>query len=160
MKIPQKYVLSHQRCKYYAKHIPQLIHHATGNFNIQPDKAALSRIYESLSALHQARDLQVREAESALRKLSRTLQATSSQHAEELSSHNSGSHAQQIVHLDTQKFRIAKAAADLEVEGERLEQELDSLKQRLRDLDEQGVEGDESTRGIRAMDDATMCAYL
>ena len=45
----------------------QLIHHTIGNFNIQPDKLALGRINESLSALQQARDLRIREAESALR---------------------------------------------------------------------------------------------
>jgi len=45
----------------------QLIRHTIGNFNIQPDKLALGRINESLSALQQARDLRIREAESALK---------------------------------------------------------------------------------------------
>ena len=45
----------------------QLIHHTIGNFNILPDKQAVSRINESLSALQQARDLRLREAESALK---------------------------------------------------------------------------------------------
>ena len=44
----------------------QLIHDTIGNFNIQPDKTAISRIHESLSTLHQARELRVKEAESAL----------------------------------------------------------------------------------------------
>jgi len=45
----------------------QLIHHTIGNFNIQPDKLAVARINESLSTLQQARDLRVREAESAVK---------------------------------------------------------------------------------------------
>jgi kinetochore protein Spc24 len=45
----------------------QLIHHTIGNFNITPDKLAVLRINESLSTLQQARDLRVREAESALK---------------------------------------------------------------------------------------------
>lgn len=45
----------------------QLIHHTIGNFNILPDKLAVSRVNESLSTLQQARDLRVREAESALK---------------------------------------------------------------------------------------------
>lgn len=44
-----------------------LIQHTVGNFNIQPDKLAVSRINESLSTLQQARELRVREAESALK---------------------------------------------------------------------------------------------
>jgi kinetochore protein Spc24 len=45
----------------------QLIHHTIGNFNILPDKLAVSRINESLSTLQQARDLRLREAENALK---------------------------------------------------------------------------------------------
>lgn len=44
-----------------------LIRHTLGNFNIVPDKSAVARINESLSTLQQARDLRVREAESALK---------------------------------------------------------------------------------------------
>lgn len=72
--------------------------------------------------------------------------------------HDSGQHAEQIVELDTQKFRIAKAASDLEIESERLESELDMLKERLADLEAQGLEGDEGTRREREADDATMYA--
>ncbi|KFY86519.1 hypothetical protein V498_07489 [Pseudogymnoascus sp. VKM F-4517 (FW-2822)] len=46
-----------------------LIHHTIGNFNIQPDKLAVSRINESLSTLQQARDLRLREAENSLKTL-------------------------------------------------------------------------------------------
>lgn len=45
----------------------------------------------------------------------------SHQHNETVSAQNSTDHASQIVELDTQKFRVAKAASDLEIEGERLE---------------------------------------
>merc|ERR1711939_91652 len=47
-----------------------LIRHTIENFNIQPDKHAVARVNESLSTLQQARDLRVREAESALTQLS------------------------------------------------------------------------------------------
>lgn len=80
----------------------------------------------------------------------------SSQHNEVLSAHNSADHASHIVELDTRKFRIAKAASDLEIESERLEQELEGLKGRLHDLDIQGVEGNENTKAKREQDDPTM----
>ncbi|MCJ1250504.1 kinetochore-associated Ndc80 complex subunit spc24 [Trapelia coarctata] len=133
-----------------------LIHHTIGNFNIHPDKTAVSRIHESLSTLHQARDLRIREAESALKKLTRNLNTLSSQHAETVSSHSSATHASQIVELDTQKFRIAKAASDLEIEGERLEAELEGLKGRLQELELQGVEGDEMEKVRRESEDPTV----
>lgn len=80
----------------------------------------------------------------------------SNQHNETLSSHNGIDHASTIVELDTQKFRIAKAASDLEIEGERLEQELKGLHNRLQELEFQGVEGDEVARANREMDDPTL----
>lgn len=74
-------------------------------------------------------------------------------HQETVSHHSSAAHASQIVELDTQKFRIAKAAADLEIEGERLEAELEGLNGRLQELEIQGVEGDEIERGKREIED-------
>lgn len=88
--------------------------------------------------------------------LSRNLTTIGQQHSETVSSHNSVDHASQIVELDTQKFRIAKVASDLEIEGERLEQELEGLKGRLQELDIQGVEGDETMKARREIDDPTM----
>lgn len=73
-----------------------------------------------------------------------------------ISAHDSGRHASEIVQLDTKKFKIAKQASELEVDGERLEAELERLRNRLADLEEQGVEGDESTRRSRQADDPTM----
>lgn len=91
-----------------------------------------------------------------LTELSRSLATLSTQHNETLCSHSSMDHAAQIVELDTQKFRIAKAASDHEIEGERLEQELEGLKGRLQELDMQGVEGDEAMKAKREIDDPTM----
>jgi kinetochore protein Spc24 len=73
-----------------------------------------------------------------------------------LSAHSSTDHASHIVELDTRKFRIAKAASDLEIESERLEQDLEGLKGRLHDLDIQGIEGNENTKAKREQDDPTM----
>ena len=120
---------------------PQLIRHTISNFNIAPDKTAVSRVSESLSTLQQARDLRVREAEAALRRLGRTLGTLSSQHAEITASHSSTQHASEIARLDTQKFRVAKAASDLEMETERLQAQLADLQARLQELELQGVDG-------------------
>jgi kinetochore protein Spc24 len=102
----------------------------------------------------------MREAESSLRKLSRHLQALNTQHDEAVSAHDAGKHAAAMVELDTKKFRIAKAASELEIESERLESELDMLKERLADLEAQGVEGDEQTRREREADDAILLVLL
>ncbi|EAW14181.1 kinetochore Spc24 family protein [Aspergillus clavatus NRRL 1] len=133
-----------------------LIHHTIGNFNIQPDKQAVTRINDSLSTLQQSRELRKRDAESALRKLSRNLQALTTQHEEAVAAHDSAKHGAQMVELDTKKFRIAKAATEYEIEAERLEGELEMLKERLADLEAQGLEGDETTRREREADDATI----
>ncbi|KAK4126009.1 Spc24-domain-containing protein [Parathielavia appendiculata] len=125
-----------------------LIRHTIANFNIAPDKSAVSRISESLSTLQQARDLRVREAETSLRRLARTLNTLSSQHAELTSSHSSTQHASEISRLDTQKFRIAKAASDLEMETERLQAQLAELNARLQELELQGVDGADATSGV------------
>lgn len=52
-----------------------------------------------------------------------------------MSSHNPTEHAAQILALDTQKFKVAKEASDLEIEGERLEGELLSLEKQLGDAE-------------------------
>ncbi|EAU38066.1 conserved hypothetical protein [Aspergillus terreus NIH2624] len=133
-----------------------LIHHTIGNFNIHPDKQAVTRINDSLSTLQQSRDLRMRDAESALRKLSRHLHSLTAQHNEAVAAHDSSKHAAAMVELDTKKFRIAKSATELENESDRLESELEMLKERLADLEAQGLEGDEATRREREADDATI----
>ena len=79
-----------------------------------------------------------------------------SQHQEVVQSHSNADHASRIIELDTQKFRIAKAASDIEIESERLEQELESLKNSLHNLKSQGEEGSEAARSRRELDDPTM----
>ena len=78
------------------------------------------------------------------------------QYGEMLATNNTVDHASRIVELDTQKFRVAKTASDLEIEGQRLEQELEGLKSRLHELDIQGIEGNENARARREIDDPTM----
>lgn len=133
-----------------------LVRHTLANFSTGPDRAAVTRINDSLSTLETSRSLRINEAETALRKLSRQLATVSSQHRETTESHDSQRHASEIVDLDTKKFRVAKQAQELEVEGERLEAELDRLRRRLEDLDEQGVEGDAAARRMREADDPTV----
>ena len=88
--------------------------------------------------------------------LSRNLNTMQQQQQELISANSSVEHATRIVELDTRKFRVAKAASDLEIEGERLELELEGLRGRLHELDVQGLEGDYVTRAKREMDDPTM----
>jgi len=126
-----------------------LIRQTTGYFAIDADKEAVARVNESLATLQQARELRVREAESALKKLSRTLTTLNNHHNETISSHSSTKHASEIATLDTQKFRIAKTANDLEIESERLSSKLADLQARLQELELQGVDGgDNAKRGL------------
>jgi kinetochore protein Spc24 len=105
----------------------------------------VSRISESLSTLNQARELRLREAETALRRLARNQATLASQHSDLTASHSSAAHADQIARLDTQKFRIAKAASDAEVETERLQAQAADLAARLQELELQGVDGGVAT---------------
>lgn len=103
--------------------------------------------------------MRIREAETSLRKLSRTLKSLETNYEETVAAHDPAQHAQEILDLDAQKFRIAKAASDLEIESERLEGDLEMLKERLAELETQGLEGDETVRREREADDATMYAF-
>lgn len=78
------------------------------------------------------------------------------QHLETVLTNSSVDHASHIVELDTQKFRVAKAASDMEIDAGKLEQELENLKSRLYHLDIQGLEGDDAARARRELDDPTM----
>ncbi|KAM0795760.1 Spc24 subunit of Ndc80-domain-containing protein [Usnea florida] len=133
-----------------------LVQSTMANFHIDTDKIAIGRINESLSTLQQARDLRIREAENALKKLSRNFATLAQQHRETVSAQSSTDHASQIIELDTQKFRAAKAASDLEIEGERLEQELEGLRSRLQDLEVEGVEGDDLAKARRDVENPTI----
>lgn len=127
--------------------LSQLIRHTISNFNIAPDKLAVARVTESLSTLQQARDLRLRDAEGALKKLSRQLGTMQSQHSELVSAHSSTEHASELARLDTHKFRTAKASSDLEMETERLQTQAADLAARLQELELQGVEGGASPAG-------------
>ncbi|CAK7197910.1 putative kinetochore protein spc24 [Sporothrix eucalyptigena] len=118
-----------------------LIQHTVDNFNTAPDKAAVARIKESLSTLQEARQLQVEQAEAALKRLARQLNTLGAQHDELASKHVSAAHAPTIAHLDTQKFRVAKAASDLEMETERLSAQAADLSAKLQELELQGDDG-------------------
>ncbi|KAH8847380.1 kinetochore-associated Ndc80 complex subunit spc24 [Pyricularia oryzae] len=121
-----------------------LIRATVQNFAVTPDKAALKRLQDSTAVLNQARELRLREAESSLKKLSRQLNTVQSQYEELTSQHSSAAHASEMARLDTQKFRTAKAASDLEVETERLSSQAADLAARLQELELQGVEGEPS----------------
>lgn len=135
---------------------PQLISHTVDNFNIEPDKAAVARITESISTLQQARELRVRDAHASLKKLSRQLNTLNSQHDELVFQHQTADHASSIARLDTEKFRTAKAATDAEVETERLSLKLADMQARLQELELQGVEGDEASRRRDPVDDEVL----
>lgn len=106
----------------------------------------MARVNDSISTLQQARDLRMKEAEGALRRLSRQLSAMQSQHQELVSAHSAAEHASEMSRLDTQKFRIAKAASDLEMDTERLSGQLADLAARLQELELQGAEGGDGAR--------------
>jgi kinetochore protein Spc24 len=55
--------------------------------------------------------------------------------------------------LDTEKFKIAKQASDLEIEGERLGSELGRLQGSVGELE---AEGEEGSAGAREGEDATV----
>lgn len=53
-----------------------------------------------------------------------------------MQSHNPSEHAEEILRLDGEKFRIAKEASDAEIEGERLEGECRRSEAMLTELEE------------------------
>ncbi|KPI34627.1 putative kinetochore protein spc24 [Cyphellophora attinorum] len=134
----------------------ELISHCVSNFNIHPDKLALNRIDESLSTIREMRSMRITSAADALRRLARQHAHLSTQHRDLTSSYSPNAHSAEILGLDDRKFRVAKQTNDLEVENERLEAELEHLRLRLGELEEQGVEGDERARRSREADDPTV----
>ncbi|KAH9909122.1 Spc24-domain-containing protein [Xylariomycetidae sp. FL2044] len=135
-----------------------LIHHTINNFNTAPDKLAISRVHDSLSTLKQARELRMREAETSLKKLSRSLNTLQTQHEELVSAHSFSAHSSEISRLDTQKFRIAKTVSDLEMEAERLSSQQADLAARLQELELQGLDGspDEAAKRRDPIDDEVL----
>lgn len=101
---------------------------------------SISRISSSLSTLRSARSLRLNAQHTQLAQLTRKAQHLRATHESETSRHDPGAHASDILALDTEKFRVAKAANELEIEGERLGSEVQGLKRTLRTLEEQGDE--------------------
>ena len=91
----------------------------------------LSRIGSNLTTLSHHRASQLSAHESALKRSGRALHALEQQHSITLNAHNPTDHAEEILRLDSEKFKVAKGASDLEIEGERLEGELGGLKRQL-----------------------------
>lgn len=109
-----------------------------------------------MHTLQTARDLRLKDAETSLKKLSRTLNTLNSQHSELTSTHSSAAHASEIARLDTQKFRIAKGVSDLEMETERLQTQAADLNARLQELEMQGVDGGEGNTAGGSVEDEVL----
>lgn len=130
-----------------------LISQCTSHFKISNDTASLLRISDSLSTLSTFRQQHLSSIQSTLSQLNRTHQTLSANHTHTLSQHNPTTHAAEILRLDTEKFKIAKQASDLDIEGERLQSELGRLRGVSGELEEEGVEG-----GVESLpsEDATL----
>jgi kinetochore protein Spc24 len=118
----------------------QLIRQTTRNFHTDSDLQSISRIHSSLSTLRSARSLRLNAQHTQLAQLTRKAQHLRATHDSETSRHDPAAHASDILALDTEKFRVAKAANELEIEAERLGSEVYTLKKQLQRLDEQGDE--------------------
>ncbi|QIX01347.1 hypothetical protein AMS68_006864 [Peltaster fructicola] len=123
-----------------------LISETTNQFHIAPDKESLSRLSSSLAALAVNRTARLEQEQGSLKSLSRKLHAIRSQHEYEQGRRDTGRHAGEILALDGEKFRIAKAVNEVEVEGERLASELIGLRRQLEVLKSEGVEGGRRAR--------------
>jgi hypothetical protein len=132
----------------------QLIAQCTSHFKIANDTASLVRINDSLSTLSQFRSQHLQSLQSTLTQLNRTHQTLAANHSHTLSQHNPTNHAAEILRLDTEKFKIAKQASDLEIEGERLAQEVGRLGGIEAELEAEGVEGGEREKS--PSEDATV----
>lgn len=118
-----------------------LLKETTNQFHIAPDRDSLSRISDSLNSLSTARRSRLDHHHTILKSLSRRLNGLEEGRRWEEDRHDAGGHAERMLKMDTEKFRIAKGVSDAEIEGERLEAELAGLKTQLDTLEKQGVEG-------------------
>lgn len=141
MKIPSPYVsLVTNTLRHLKLTTTQLIRQTTRNFHTDSDLQSISRIHSSLSTLRSARSLRLNAQHTQLAQLSRKAQHLRATHDSEISRHDPAAHASDILALDTEKFRVAKAANELEIEAERLGSEVYTLKKQLQKLDDQGDE--------------------
>jgi len=97
-----------------------------------------------------------RLTKAAATELARQANTLSSQHTELTAAHSSATHSSEISRLDTQKFRIAKAASDLEMETERMESQMADLSARLQELELQGLDGPATARHQHIDDDEVL----
>jgi kinetochore protein Spc24, fungi type len=118
-----------------------------------PDLASINRIHSSHSALSSFRSAITHDHAQRLAQLNRRLQTLSSQHSLTLAQHNPTAHAADILRLDTDKFRVAKQASDLEIEGERLAAELEGVRATWEECEREGVEGGENGRTLPEEDE-------
>lgn len=118
-----------------------LLRETTNQFHIAPDRDSLSRISDSLSSLSTVRRTRLDHHHSTLKSLSRRLNGLEEGRRWEEDRHDAGGHAERMLKMDTEKFRIAKGVSDAEIEGERLEGELSGLRAQLDALERQGAEG-------------------
>ena len=118
-----------------------LLKETTNQFHIAPDRDSLSRISDSLTSLSTARRSRLDNHHAILKSLSRRLNGLEDGRRWEEDRHDAGGHAERMLKMDTEKFRIAKGVSDAEIEGERLEGELAGLKTQLDTLEKQGVDG-------------------
>lgn len=118
-----------------------LLKETTNQFHIAPDRDSLSRISDSLNSLSTARQSRLDSHHATLKILSRRLNGLEEGRRWEEDHHDAGGHAERMLKMDTEKFRIAKGVSDAEIEGERLEGEMAGLKTQLDALERQGVEG-------------------
>ena len=118
-----------------------LLRETTNQFHIAPDRDSLSRIYDSLTSLSTARQSRLGHQHAVLKSLSRKLNGLEEGRRWEEDRHDAGGHAERMLKMDTEKFRIAKGVSDAEIEGERLEGELAGLRTQAEMLERQGVEG-------------------
>ena len=118
-----------------------LLKETTNQFHIAPDRDSLSRISDSLTSLSTARRSRLDHHHAILKSLSRRLNGLEEGRRWEEDRHDAGGHAERMLKMDTEKFRIAKGVSDAEIEGERLEGELAGLRTQLDTLEKQGVEG-------------------
>ena len=113
----------------------------TNQFHIAPDRDSLSRVSDSLTSLSNSRTGRLDHHHAILKSLSRRLNGLEEGRRWEEDRHDAGGHAERMLKMDTEKFRVAKGVSDVEIEGERLEGELAGLRGQLEGLERQGVEG-------------------
>ncbi|PNS16854.1 hypothetical protein CAC42_4818 [Sphaceloma murrayae] len=113
-----------------------LIRQTTLNFHTHSDLSSLSRIGSSLSTLRSARSLRLDTQKQKVSTLSRQLRSAQQSHNDALDNHDASGHAQEVLRLDTEKFRIAKGVSEVRSECERREGEMRGLRRALDSLEE------------------------